>query len=397
MKLFVFLFGFLVYPFSFIIPRSSNKWAFGSFRNAFNDNAKYLFIYASEKYSDVDIAWISASKKTVKDIHDLGLRAYYIGGIKGFWYALRSKYWFFNSYTSDILFFASGNAVCVNLWHGVGLKKIEFSIKSGKLSDRFVKKTLKERFYHPESFRRPDYLLSSTDFQSIKFAEAFRIKLSQCLNIGYPRNAILTVTEEERMRFISRYESPVTQELIEQLKLHSKVFIYMPTWRDSQEDVFSNNIDLSVLNRIMQEMNYLLILKPHANTKVNIEQLSQYENVILLDNKIDTYTILPYTNVLITDYSSVLYDYILMDNKDVILYLYDMKEYIHERDFNYPFLENVVGKIVYNFEDFVDCIKKSDYGINEIRKEEIRQKFWGTDWYKTIAEISEEIIKEIKP
>jgi len=397
MKFFVFLFGFLIYPFSFIIPRSKRKWTFGSFRNSFNDNSKYLFIYASRKFPDKNIVWISAGKKTVKSINDLGLKAYYIGSIKGLLHTLSSKYWFFNSYTSDILFFASGNAICVNLWHGVGLKKIEFSIKTGKLADRFVRKTLKERFYHPESFRRPDYLLSSTDFQSVKFAEAFRIKLSQCLNIGYPRNTILMATEEERIRFISRYENPATLELMKQLKSYENVFIYMPTWRDSQEDVFSNNIDLSILNLIMQEKNHLLILKPHANTKVDIEKLSRYENVILLDNKIDIYTVLPYTNVLITDYSSVLYDYILMDNKDVILYLYDMKEYIHERDFNYPFMENVTGKIVYNFEEFVNCLKKDDYKIDEIRKEEIKQKFWGAGWNKTIAEVSEEIIdKTIK-
>ena len=377
MKFFVFLFSNLIYPFSFIIPRSKKKWAFGSFRNAFNDNSKYLFIYVSENHPEIDAVWISAKKKTIEEINKLGLKAYYIGSFRGLLHALISKYWFFNSYTSDILFFASGNAVCINLWHGVGLKKIEFCIKNGKLADRFVKKTIKERFFHPEAFRRPDYFLSSTDFQSVKFAEAFRIKPAQCLNIGYPRNTILISTEEERASFINKYENKTTSDLINRTKSYKKTFVYMPTWRDSQQDIFSTNINLRVLNDLMQENDSLLILKPHANTKVDVKALSSYENIILLDNTIDIYTILPYTDVLITDYSSILYDYILMEKKDVILYLYDMEEYIHERDFNYPFMENIVGKVVCNFEELADCIKKNDYEIDKIQKAEIRNKFWG--------------------
>lgn len=394
MKFFVFLFGFLIYPFSFLFPRSKKKWAFGSFRGAFNDNSKYLFIYASNQHPEIRSVWLSSNKKTVQHVRSLGFESYFIGSVKGLLYALQSKYWFFNAYTSDILFFASGNAICINLWHGVGLKKIEFCIKSGKLADRFVRKTLKERFYHPESFRRPDYFLSSTEFQSIKFAEAFRIKLSQCLNIGYPRNTILTASEEDRSHFIDLYESKKTSGLIHQIKKYNKTFIYMPTWRDSQEDVFSNNIDLKVLNRLMVENNDLLILKPHANTKVNKEELSHYSNIILLNNTVDIYTILPYTQVLITDYSSILYDYILMENKDVILYLYDLNEYINNRDFNYPFMENVVGKIAYDFNNLIYCIRENDYKIDEPERERIVHKFWGHQKDKNIcAEIISRIYK----
>jgi CDP-glycerol glycerophosphotransferase (TagB/SpsB family) len=379
MKFFVFLFGFFLYPISFVIPRSKKKLAFGSFKNAFNDNSKYLFIYASEHKSDLDIAWLSASRGTVKRLRELGLKAYFVGSFKGLWFAFRSKYWFFNAYTSDILFFASGGAICVNLWHGVGLKKIEFSIKDGPLSDRFVKKTLKERYFHPESYRRPNYLLSSTDFQSVKLAEAFRINKSQCLNLSYPRNQILIENEEKRKIFIKKYEPQVTSEFLNKISLFRKVYIYMPTWRDSQADIFSHSIDLKRLDNLMKEKNDVLILKPHANTIVDREKLSQYNNILLLDKLIDTYTILPYTDVLITDYSSVLYDYILMENKDVILYLYDIEEYINTRDFNYPFHENVVGAEVFTFDELLSCMEKENYSIDNEKRSELCLKFWGAD------------------
>jgi CDP-glycerol glycerophosphotransferase (TagB/SpsB family) len=376
-KLFVFLFGYCLYPFSFLVPRSCHKWAFGSFRNAFTDNAKYLFIYLSEHRKDLDLVWLSASRQTVRHIRQLGLKAEFIGSPRGVWFALRAKYWFFNAYTSDILFFASGRAICTNLWHGVGLKKIEFSIQDGPLADRYVKKTLKEQFFHPEAFRRPNYLLSSTPFQSVKFAEAFRINLSQCINAGYPRNWILTAEEKERTLFITHYEMPASLNTIQQLAAFDTVYIYMPTWRDSQKDVFSDIMNLRVLNDVLKEKNSLLILKPHANTVVDTEKLSKFSHVMLLDKRMDIYPLLPYTDVLITDYSSILYDYLLMENKAVILYLYDFEEYVNTRDFNYPYYENVAGTAVYSFNELVACIKSGNHAIDEQKRQALLKKFWG--------------------
>ena len=392
-KFFIFLFGYIIYPFSFLIPRSKQKWAFGSFRNAFNDNAKYLFIYLSEYMPDTKIVWISAGRKTVQHIRSLGLKAEYIGSFKGLWFALRAKYWFFNAYVSDILFFASGGATCINLWHGIGLsKKVEFSITKGVLAKRYVKKTLKERFFHPECFRRPDYLLSSTPFQSAIFAEAFRIKTEQSLNIGYPRNTILLDNEEQRQTFIKKYALPQTMKLIDTFKSYDKVLIYMPTWRDSQLNVFSENMDLTTLNKIMKEKNSLLLLKPHVNTLVDSEKYSAFENILFIEKDIDVYPILPYIDVLITDYSSILYDFILMPHKKLILYIYDYHEFIEQHSFFQDYLSDIPGKICYSFTELQQYLQKDDHITNEEKRKETITKFWGADWNKTLAEISEEII-----
>lgn len=393
MKFLLFIFGYLIYPFSFLIPRNKKKWAFGSFRNGFNDNAKYLFIYASESQKDIDVVWFSASKETVRIIQEIGFKAMYIGSFRGVWQAMRSKYWFFNAYTSDILFFSSGNATCTNLWHGVGLKKIEFSITSGKLAERYVKKSFKERFWHPEVFHRPDYFISTTPFQSDKFAEAFRIPIEKCLNIGYPRTHILTCDERERESFIRKYEPEDTQKLIDSFKQYEAIYVYMPTWRDSQKDIFSTHLNLTEINSIMIEQKSLFIIKAHANTSVDGIDFSQYQHIIWFKNNADIYPVLPYTDVLITDYSSILYDYILMKNKDVILYLYDFQEYMDMRDFNYPFEENVVGKKIKTFTELCACISNKNYKIDEEKREEIILKFWGEGKKENIFD---EILNSVK-
>jgi CDP-glycerol glycerophosphotransferase (TagB/SpsB family) len=176
---------------------------------------------------------------------------------------------------------------------------------------------------------------------------------------------------------IASFENESTKRVIAHIaeRDYKKVFIYMPTWRDSQREIFVQSFDLAKMNKMLQEKDSLLILKPHANTIV--DHIEHYSNIILADSKADVYPILPYTDVLITDYSSVLYDYVLMENKDVILYLYDYEEYVKDRDLFYPFDENVVGKRVFNFEELYSCIEKEDYPIESEKKAEIVEKFWG--------------------
>ena len=103
MKLIAYIICYLIYPLSFLFPRSRHKYVFGSYRGSFADNAKYLFIYSVENGDkDIRYIWLSTSRATVRKVRSLGLPAYWVLGPRGVWHALTSKYWFFNSYTSDI-------------------------------------------------------------------------------------------------------------------------------------------------------------------------------------------------------------------------------------------------------------------------------------------------------
>lgn len=381
MKFLAHLICFCIYPFSFLLPRRKKRWAFGSFRGAFNDNAKYLFIHVSEKMTEIDSAWLSMNKSTVQEIRTKGLVAFHVLSPKGIWYALTSKYWFFNAYSSDIMFCLSGGAKLVNLWHGLPMKRIEFDIISGPLADRYVKRSLKERFYHPENFQRPDYLLAASSFFSETFARSFRIPVEQCLLIGYPRNVILNCSEAERMNFVKKYEPDSTKTLISKFKEedYDRVFIYLPTWRDSQRDFFSHDFDLKALDETLRQCNALLLLKPHANVALEASVVEGLTNVEFVPSSVDIYPVLPYTDVLITDYSSVLYDYVLMEHKGMILYLYDFQEYKKERNFTRAFDDLVFGKRVFDFASLLTTIREGDYMMKEDDRKAFACKCWGLD------------------
>ena len=377
MKFLAYLVCYCIYPFSFLFPRNRKKWAFGSFRGAFNDNAKYLFIYVSKQMPDIQCVWLSINKDTVREVRSKGLDACYILSPKGVWLALTSKFWFFNAYSSDIMFCLSGGATLVNLWHGLPLKRIEFDIDSGLLADRFVRKTLKERYYHPEVFKRPDYVVSSSELFSEVFARSFRIPRDRCLDFGLARNGILTWPEEKREAFIDAYEPAETKDLIDEMKQFSRVFIYMPTWRDSQNDFIASGFDFKALETVLAQSNALFLVKPHANTVVDAETIEGLGHVRLLPATLDVYPILPYTDVLVTDYSSIMYDYILMESKDVFLYLFDYQEYVGERPFIWPFDEMTYGHRAYNFGALLDLVRDTTIVPDEDKKALLAKKCWG--------------------
>lgn len=376
-KIIAYIFCYLFYPISFLVPRSKDIWIYGSYHGSFNDNSKHFFLYTNQNLSTKRHIWISTKRKTISHIQKLGYEAYWVVSPKGLWYALRGKYWFFNAYTSDILFCLSGGTTKVNLWHGIPWKCIEYDIKKGPLAKRYTKENKLDAFMHPAVFITPDYLVSAGNFMTDILSRSFRINKNQCIKSGCPRNLLLTKSTDEIIEYIKRYELPETFELAKRIQTFSKTYIYMPTWRDSQKDLFAMGIDLEQLNNLMAEQNALAIMKPHPNTKIPTQ--TDYSNLVFMDNSADVYCILPLTDVLITDYSSIMFDYPLMPDKGMILYQYDYDEYIAEREFNFPLEGNIIGKKIISFTDLTDCIRKQSYYIGETERIDFIKKFWGEE------------------
>lgn len=368
--------NYLLYAISFLFPRDKHKWVFGNYIiDQFGDNPKYLFLYVQRYHPDIRAIWITQDRRIYQELRAKGLEVHIKCSLRGYYHCLTAGVYIYNTFPQDVNHFTSGGALLMNLWHGVGLKTIEFSIRRGSLAPCYHQKKLRYRVHMPWRFKRPDFLLSSSPFQSIPFAKAFRIPVERCLNIGYPRNDVMLMPEAVRLQLIRKYEHPDTIPYIDKLHGFSKVYLYMPTWRDSPTFLADLGLDMQRINKLLASKNELMILKMHVNTaNIPAEGLS---NVWIFPWCLDVYTILPYTHTLITDYSSVLYDYILLPDKEVILFVYDMAQYFAEREFNYPFLPNVVGHVVEDLEGFyaaLDAVGPLQC-INDMNS--IRERFWG--------------------
>lgn len=347
-----------IYILSHFFPRNKNIWVFGSsFGRRFADNPKYFFLYMQKITSqgtskDVRVIWISRSDTVIRQLVDKGFEAYHIQSFRGIFYALRAGVYIFDTYLKDISFWLSGGALKLNLWHGIPLKKIALDNKFDQV--RNPKNKLYKVYYY---FRRLQderpyhYTIATSDVVADKFSSAFGITRKNIFITGYPRNDILLENEVEVT--LSSEESGFYDRLKILKDHHQKIAIYMPTFRASEID-FWDVINLNELNQRLAGLNVVLVTKLHPMSKLH-EQFNaiDYSNILNMPADFDPYPFLRLTDALITDYSSVYFDYLLLD-RPIVFFPYDLEKYMSEsRELYYDYNDVTPGPKAMNVEDLL--------------------------------------------
>ena len=318
---------------SLIIPRSQRIWAFGSwYGQRFADNPKYFFLHcASQEQQHVHAVWLSMSSKVVNRIRALGFPAYHRLSPKGLWYALRAGVYIFDCRVMDVSSVASSGAVKVNLWHGVPLKKIERDIAQsnnalaqanhGSPLVRAANKVLR-----PQLSERYDYILGTSRATCERLAGAFGVETSQVINGGYPRTDVLLSGDDG-----ARFRMPEEERVIEQCRNYrregTRVLFYMPTFRDWRNDADRViPIDWKKLDALLLAHGGALFCKLHPNDQARLPDFAGLSRVHLIPSNVDPYPVLRHTDALISDYSSIFFDYLLLD-RPLVFYPYDLDDY----------------------------------------------------------------------
>lgn len=395
-----------VYWLSFLVPRNKRIWLFGStFGRRFADNPRYLYLYIDQHREKLGIRpiWISHDEKVVKMLNDNGCEAYIYHSLKGILFALIGKVYLFDNYSKDINFWLSGGAVKINLWHGIPLKKIQHD-------------NVFDKFRHPEngwerfknfprniSDEKPHHYVLTTSVNLRKiFASAFRTK--NVLVASYPRNEVLVServknlysVEEKRDRkkindFL-RKDRNVSEEVTKR-----KMVFYMPTFRQS-ETLFFKHFDKKDFQGFLKENNILFCIKLHPKSKLNREfQNIQSKNIMVIDKDADPYVFLKLADVLITDYSSIYFDYLLLD-RPIIFFDYDLKEYLSDsREMYFDYDKFTPGRKAENYEELKkalsDALYKKDIYADERKK--VRNKVFSQGRQKSTLKLIKKILENI--
>lgn len=328
------LLGLPIYWLSFCVPRKKNIWLFGStFGRRFADNPRYLYLYASQHRDEIRMkngqavrpVWISHKKEIVEFLKENGYEAYYYHSLKGIWYCLRGSIYIFDNYSKDISFWLSGGAVKFNLWHGSGNKKTNYDNKFDKVRHP---KNLWEKFkYFPRrlSDEKPGhYTLATGPMMTDIFVSAFHTTKDHIIQDGYPRNDMLFQTDYQNL--LSGEEKDTLREMREKKEAGNKILVYMPTFRES-ENLFFQTMDLKKFSDYLKKNNYYFFTKLHPKSKLK-EKFSEihYDNIQNIGADVDPYTFLKECDLLVTDYSSIYSDYLMLDRPSV-LFPYDFEEY----------------------------------------------------------------------
>lgn len=357
---FLVFFGFIL---SKLIKRNKKIWVFGSYSESFTDNSKYLFIYLTENYRGITPVWISGDCHVVMKIRQSGGNAYYRWSMLGIYYSLRGGIWFYTSYPTNINFLFWYGAELVNLWHGIPFKKIEFDIDNGKLFNVLKHPTFIERYMlYANLFIKPNWLISTSEYvSSYSFRSAFKMSPDKVIALGSPRLDPLFWDHKDSISFLARWQNNEELELLSDLTNFKKVILYMPTWRDNDSDFLSKTfLNLSKLNTVLKKNNHALIIKLHVNTpKILIGKMEDFSNIKILPNRFDIYSLLKFSDALITDYSSIYFDYLLL-NKPILLFCFDLDRYLNNSRSAYFDYKIISGSKIKTFENLLKHIDSLD-------------------------------------
>lgn len=204
-----------------------------------------------------------------------------------------------------------------------------------------------------------------------EYSEAFDISPKEILPLGIPRtDKLLNQEYVEKIKNELKQKYPIINE--------KKVILYAPTFRGniSERKNFKLKLDpTKILQEIGEE--YVLLLKLHPSVKNGLKNIivpSELKNrIISMDSSSDVNDLIIVSDVIITDYSSVVFEAALLD-KRILMYAYDKEEYLGERDFYYDYDTFVPGEIAKTNEEIIEIINKDKFDNKKVRK--FREKFF---------------------
>ncbi|MDE6292145.1 MAG: CDP-glycerol glycerophosphotransferase family protein, partial [Bacilli bacterium] len=309
--------------------------------------AVYLRMLEDKKYKDYHFVWAFANPENFSELNNNPRTTVVQYGSDEYKKAYASaKYWFTPSRLPDYIV-PKENQVYCQFWHGTPLKRLGFDIKTKGMNAMHTVKDWQKMYQYDAS--RYTYMVSPSKFTSDKYRSAFNLKAvgkENCiLETGYPRNdALFKYTEKDIKKIKKDLGIPKNK----------KVILYAPTWRDNQHQAgvgytYELGIDFDNFQKKFKD-EYVILFTVHYLVASRMD-LSKYKDFIInVSDYPDLNDLYIVSDMIITDYSSVFFDYANL-KRPMLFYMYDLEIYKgNMRDFYFD-LSELPGPIVEKEED----------------------------------------------
>jgi CDP-glycerol glycerophosphotransferase len=249
-----------------------------------------------------------------------------------------------NNSTFPPYFIKRDDQIYINTWHGTPLKTLGRDMKSRFLEHKnFTRNILQSDLLISPNRFTTDILEKSHDISGIYGGEIFES--------GYPRiDLTLNISRERILAKLG-------------IDKNKKIVFYAPTWRGTHGEV---DFDTTRLLKDLENLSHIndvsIVFRGHSLIEDTLSGIT-IKNIHVLNKTIDTNEFLSCTDILITDYSSILFDFI-PTKRPIIYYAYDLEDYISERGL-YIDIKKLPGKLCHTSEKLIDS-------INEILQEHSR-------------------------
>lgn len=355
--------------------------------------AIYKYMLSSKKYKDYKYIWAFRNPENYKELeNNRNTKLVKIHSKKYKKYLAKAKYWIFNYKIPDYIY-PKKNQIFVQCWHGTPLKRLGCDLEH---FDNVLNtmKGIKKRYKIEAS--KFSYFISPSKFASEKFISAWNLKETGKENIileeGYPRNDFLfnyTKNDEENIKKKLGIE-----------KDNRKIILYAPTYRSDQHETgvgytYKEELDFTRLQKKIGDK-YIILFRPHyfiANS-FDFEKYKGFVyNVSNIDDINELYII---SDMLITDYSSVFFDYANL-KRPIIFYMYDLDHYRDDSNGFYIDLNELPGKIVKTQEELEDEINNININFKYDEKyRKFNEKYNYLDDGNASKRVVEKLIQDVK-
>lgn len=370
------------------LPIKENTILYESFlgRN-YSDSPKAIFNYLLENDKDKwNHVWILNDKNLVENEQEFkneNVKIIKRFGWQYFYYVTVSKYFILNMRQPKWLY-KKAEQIILSTWHGTPLKRLVFDMENVTSANKNYKKD----FYNQS--RNWDYLIAANKYSEQIFESAFMYPRENILTYGYPRNDILH-------NYTSEYKQHIKEKL--NLPTSKKVILYAPTWRDDEFHSAGNyKFKLQMdLNRMRKEFGqeYVIALRMHYFISDNMD-LTGFEDFAYDFSKYnDINDLYISSDILITDYSSVFFDFANL-RKPILFFTYDIEKYQSMlRGFYIDVNNDLPGPLLRTNDELIEAIKQIDLTVEKYKEkyETFYQKYCYLEDGNATKRIVDKVIK----
>lgn len=354
----------------------------------YSDSPKAIFEYLmhNERYSDWNHIWILNDKTIIEDdnlFKEKNVKVINRFSWSYFFYVTVAKYFILNMRQPKWLE-KKEEQIILSTWHGTPLKRLVFDMNNVTSAN----KNYKRDFYYQS--RNWDYLIAANEYSEHIFERAFMYPKSNILTYGYPRNDILST-------YNNQYKNLLKEKL--NIPLDKKVILYAPTWRDDEYHAagqykFKLQLDLEKMQNILGD-DYVIVLRMHyfISDKIDLSCFKGFAFDFSKYNDINDLYII--SDLLITDYSSVFFDYANL-KKPILFYTYDLNKYKDElRGFYIDMVNDLPGPLLYNTDEVIQNIENIENvkKYYESKYKEFYQNFCNLDDGNATKRVVEKVIR----
>lgn len=269
---------------------------------------------------------------------------------------------------------------CIQIWHACGaFKKFGFSaIGSGDSNSEEFEKNAHKFYTH---------VVVSSEITGNIYSEAFGVPKHKIYPLGVPRTdiffnqaKILKIKEQ----ILSGYPNLANTINV----------LYAPTFRGnpSERTRFSLPFSFEIFDGLPNSYRIIIKLHPVVNIE-NIKIPKKYqEKVIVLPSSQDVNEWMIFCDILMADYSSLIFEYALL-NKPIVFYPYDLDKYFDERGFYFDYYSYTYGEVIKNQQEIVSAILNAKKIMNDF--DEQRQSFLDKFMSECYGKSSQKIIDNI--